>query len=108
MLELLHPHRAGIRQLTVRNLLCSKSRCVSAIAGVALSVFLMLFQGSLFVGFLRAAGKVILASEAEVWMMPRGVCAAHPKVIQIVSDPAIILAVLPNRSDCMTGSEHSA
>ena len=83
MLELIDPHHAGIRQLALRNLLSSKSRCASACAGVALSVFLMLFQGSLFVGFLQAAGKVIKASEAEVWMMPRGVpCFDFPAPLE--------------------------
>jgi putative ABC transport system permease protein len=43
-----------------------------AVAGVAFAVFLMVFQGSLLCGFLRAASAVPSATAAEVWMTPRG------------------------------------
>lgn len=41
--------------------------------GVAFAVFLMIFQGSLLIGFLRAAAKVIDTADSDLWIAPRGV-----------------------------------
>ena len=41
--------------------------------GVAFAVFLMIFQGSLLVGFLRAAAKIIDTTDSDLWIAPRGV-----------------------------------
>lgn len=41
--------------------------------GVAFAVFLMIFQGSLLIGFLRAAAKIIDVTESDLWIAPRGV-----------------------------------
>jgi putative ABC transport system permease protein len=39
----------------------------------------MIFQGSLLVGFLLAAGKVIRATDSDLWIVPRGVdCLDFP------------------------------
>ena len=43
------------------------------IVGVALAVFLMVFQGSLLVGFIQAAGRVVRSIDGSVWIVPRGV-----------------------------------
>ena len=42
-----------------------------AVLAVAVAVFLMVFQGSLFIGFLRAAGSVPSSTEADLWITPR-------------------------------------
>jgi putative ABC transport system permease protein len=41
--------------------------------GVAFAVFLMIFQASLLIGFLRAAAKIIDATDSDLWVTPRGV-----------------------------------
>lgn len=41
--------------------------------GVAFAVFLMIFQGSLLIGFLRAAAKIINVTDSDLWIAPRGV-----------------------------------
>jgi putative ABC transport system permease protein len=41
--------------------------------GVTFAVFLMIFQCSLLIGFLRAAGKIINATDSDIWIVPRGV-----------------------------------
>ncbi len=60
-------------RLAWRNLIHDRLRFVVTIIGIAFATFLMLFQGSLFVGFVRAASKVIDATDAEIWITPRGV-----------------------------------
>ena len=47
---------------------------ISAVAMlVLLPVFLMIFQGSLLVGFLRASSKSIDVTDADLWIAGRGV-----------------------------------
>jgi putative ABC transport system permease protein len=41
--------------------------------GVAFAVFLMIFQSSLLIGFLRAAAEIIDATDSDLWIAPRGV-----------------------------------
>jgi putative ABC transport system permease protein len=60
-------------KLAWRNLNHDRLRFVVTLVGIAFATFLMVFQGSLLVGFLRAASKVIDASEADLWITPRGV-----------------------------------
>jgi putative ABC transport system permease protein len=42
---------------------------------VSFAVFLMVFQGSLLFGFLRAASRLIDASDSDIWITARGVQA---------------------------------
>jgi putative ABC transport system permease protein len=60
-------------RLAWRNLSHDRTRFVVTIIGIAFATFLMVFQGSLFTGFVRASSKVIEASEAELWIVPRGI-----------------------------------
>lgn len=60
-------------RLAWRNLSHDRLRFFVTIIGIAFATFLMVFQGSLLVGFLRAASMVIDATEAELWITPRGV-----------------------------------
>jgi putative ABC transport system permease protein len=59
--------------LAWRMLTRQRARFVMTLVGVAVAVFLIVFQGSLLVGFVTAAGRIITASEADVWIVPRGV-----------------------------------
>ena len=60
-------------RLAWRNLSHDRMRFVVTVIGIAFATFLMVFQGSLFTGFVRASSKVIDASDAELWIVPRGV-----------------------------------
>lgn len=74
--------RLAGRELTTRVFGVDRGRWLGAVAGVAFAVFLMTFQGSLFTGFLRAAGRVPAAAGAQIWVMARGLdCFDFPSPI---------------------------
>ncbi len=56
-----------------KNILNDRVRFVIATVGIAFAAFLMVFQGSLLVGFLHAASKLIDAAEGDIWISARGV-----------------------------------
>jgi putative ABC transport system permease protein len=60
-------------RLALRNLLHDRTRLVVTSLGVAFAVFLMIFQSSLLIGFLRAAAEIIDATDSDIWIAPRGV-----------------------------------
>ncbi len=60
-------------RLAWRNLCHDRLRFIVTIVGVAFSVFLMIFQGSLLFGFIKAASRVIDVSDGEIWISARGV-----------------------------------
>jgi putative ABC transport system permease protein len=60
-------------RLALRNLLHDRTRFVVTALGVAFAVFLMIFQGSLLMGFLRAASNIIDAADSDIWITARGV-----------------------------------
>lgn len=55
-----------------RNLAHDKLRFFVTIIGVAFSVFLTIFQGSLLAGFVRAASKNIDSTDSDLWLTARG------------------------------------
>lgn len=59
-------------RLAWRNLVHDRLRFMVTVAGIAFAVFLMIFQSSLFVGFLQAASLGVDATEAEMWIVSRG------------------------------------
>jgi putative ABC transport system permease protein len=59
--------------LVLANLLRNRTRLTIALAGVAFSVFLMVFQASLLVGFIQAAQRVVRSIDGAVWLVPHGV-----------------------------------
>src|SRR5882724_6265156 len=59
-------------KLAWRNLSHDRLRFAVTVAGIAFATFLMIFQGSLLAGFVRASSKVIEASDADIWITPRG------------------------------------
>ncbi len=69
--------------LACRNLVHDRLRFLLAVAGIAFASFLMVFQGSLLVGFTLAASRVIDKTNADLWIMPRGVrCFDYPGLVQ--------------------------
>lgn len=60
-------------KLAWRNLSHDRLRFLVTVAGIAFATFLMVFQGSLLYGFIQAAGKIINASDADIWITARGV-----------------------------------
>jgi putative ABC transport system permease protein len=59
--------------LAWKNLIHDRVRFLVTLVGIAFAVFLMVFQGSLLTGFLRAAGKGIDSTDADIWITARGV-----------------------------------
>src|SRR6185295_19143063 len=59
--------------LVLANLLRNRTRLAIALVGVAFSVFLMVFQASLLVGFIEAAQRVVRSIDGAVWLVPHGV-----------------------------------
>ncbi len=55
------------------NLIHDRMRFLVTIIGIAFAVFLMVFEGSLLTGFLRAAGKGIDTTDSHIWITARGV-----------------------------------
>src|SRR5690554_288550 len=60
-------------KLAWRNLSHDRLRFLVTVAGIAFATFLMVFQGSLLYGFVRAATSIIEASDADIWVTARGV-----------------------------------
>src|SRR5437867_5220742 len=66
-------------RLAWRNLLHDRTRLIVTVVGIAFSVFLMIFEGSLLAGFLGASSEVIDATDADLWITARGVpCLDFP------------------------------
>jgi putative ABC transport system permease protein len=59
-------------KLAWSNLTRNRNRFVATVVGIAFAVFIMLFQVGLFVGFVRAASKVIDSVDAGVVVKARG------------------------------------
>jgi putative ABC transport system permease protein len=60
-------------RLAWHNLIYDRMRFFVTIIGIAFAVFLMVFEGSLLTGFLRAAGKGIDTTDSHIWITARGV-----------------------------------
>src|SRR5256885_49980 len=62
-------------KLAWQNIVHDRARFSVTVLGVSFAVFLMVFQGSLLAGFLRAASRLIDASDSDIWITARGVRA---------------------------------
>ena len=62
-------------KLAWQNIIHDRGRFSVTVLGVCFAVFLMVFQGSLLAGFLRAASRLIDASDSDIWITARGVQA---------------------------------
>lgn len=66
-------------KLAWKNLSHDRLRFSVTVVGIVFAVFLMIFQGSLLVGFVNAASRLIDASDADIWIVARGVpCFEYP------------------------------
>ena len=59
-------------RLAWKNILNDRIRFTVTVLGIAFAVFLMLFQGSLLVGFLGASSKLIDITDTDIWITARG------------------------------------
>ena len=62
-------------KLAWQNIIHDRVRFLCSVLGVSFAVVLMVFQGSLLVGFLQAASRLIDASDSDIWITARGVQA---------------------------------
>jgi putative ABC transport system permease protein len=70
-------------RLALFNILHDRTRFAVTVLGITAAVFLMVFQGSVLVGFLGAASKLIDASDADIWITGKGVeCFEFPVAIE--------------------------
>jgi len=53
-------------KLAWQNIVHDRARFSVTVLGVSFAVFLMVFQGSLLAGFLRAASRLIDASDSDI------------------------------------------
>src|SRR6195256_256137 len=60
-------------RLAWKNIVHDRLRFVTTVFGIAFAIFLMVFQGSLLVGFLDAASKLVDATDSDLWITARGV-----------------------------------
>jgi len=70
-------------RLAWTNIAHDKTRFFVAVLGIAGAVFLMVFQGSILMGFLQAASKIIDTTGADLWITGRGVaCFEFPVTME--------------------------
>jgi putative ABC transport system permease protein len=65
------------------NITHDRRRFAVTVLGIICAVFLMIFQCSMLLGFLRAASKIVDSTDADIWITGRGVqCFEFPLPIQ--------------------------
>ena len=70
-------------RLAWHNILHDRLRYAVTTLGIACAVFLMVFQGSILLGFLHAASKIIDTTDADIWITGRGVsCFEFPVTVE--------------------------
>jgi putative ABC transport system permease protein len=70
-------------RLALSNIAHDRTRFGVTVLGIMFAVFLMLFQGSVLVGFMSASSKLIDSTDADLWITGRGVqCFEFPVVIE--------------------------
>ena len=60
-------------RLAWHNITHDRMRFAVTVLGITCAVVLMIFQGSMLLGFLRAASKIIDSTDADLWIGGRGV-----------------------------------
>jgi putative ABC transport system permease protein len=61
------------------NIVHDRVRFLVTVSGITCAVFLMIFQFSILIGFLRAASRLIDLADADIWISGRGVpCFEFP------------------------------
>jgi len=65
------------------NIAHDRTRFLVTVLGITCAVFLMIFQGSILLGFLQAASKIIDSTDADLWITGRGVqCFEFPVSVE--------------------------
>ncbi len=65
------------------NIVHDRVRFTVTVLGIMCAVFLIVFQGSMLLGFMRAASKIIDTTDADIWITGRGVpCFEFPTPIE--------------------------
>jgi putative ABC transport system permease protein len=65
------------------NLAHDRTRFLVTVLGITCAVFLMVFQGSILLGFLRASSRIIDSTDADLWITGRGVqCFEFPVSVE--------------------------
>jgi putative ABC transport system permease protein len=62
-------------RLAWQNITHDRARFLVTVAGVSFATFLMVFQGSLLAGFMRASSRLVDSSDFDIWITARGVQA---------------------------------
>src|SRR4051794_32007757 len=88
-------------KLAWKYILHDRLRVLVTVVGIAFAYFLMVFQGSLLIGFMRASASVVNAADADLWVVARGVpCFDLPAPVSrgyadLLHGVAGVRAVLP-------------
>lgn len=70
-------------RLAWHNIAHDRTRFLVTILGITCATLLMIIQGSILLGFLGAASKIIDSSDADIWIVGRGAsCFEFPVVIE--------------------------
>ena len=70
-------------RLAWHNIAHDRTRFAVTVLGITFAVFLMVFQGSVLLGFLKAASKIIDSTDADIWITGRGVqCFEFPVSVE--------------------------
>jgi putative ABC transport system permease protein len=65
------------------NIAHDRTRFLVTVLGITCAVFLMVFQGSILLGFLRASSRIIDSTDADLWITGRGVqCFEFPVSVE--------------------------
>src|SRR5215472_7840521 len=70
-------------RLAWQNIAHDRTRFLVTVLGITCAVFLMVFQGSILLGFLQAASKIVDSTDADLWITGRGVqCFEFPVPVE--------------------------
>ena len=70
-------------RLAFYNIAHDRTRFLVTVLGITCAVFLMVFQGSILLGFLQAASKIVDSTDADLWITGRGVqCFEFPVSVE--------------------------
>src|SRR5579864_3594134 len=65
------------------NIAHDRTRFLVTVLGITCAVFLMIFQGSILLGFLQASSRIIDSTDADLWITGRGVqCFEFPASVE--------------------------
>jgi putative ABC transport system permease protein len=65
------------------NIAHDRTRFLVTVLGITCAVFLMIFQGSILLGFLQASSRIIDSTDADLWITGRGVqCFEFPVSVE--------------------------